>query len=716
MDEVQRPEQKEELELELTVRFPSLPSLLLPCSRGDIFPLALPSLYQERDTLIATLRQEVVALKARLGESEEDPSSSASPLPPPSSSPSPDQTEVLQLLRTSLSETAADRDDLLQSLAITRSEQATLQARLSDLEEENEMLLLSRLNSSKAVEEEKEKRIAGEETIAMLRSTVEEARKGLMRLQTEKNFKRTSSNPTGLGFDMGGTAGSGGLGVDGLPQSGGGSNPPSSFFSTSTPPPTASTITSKRDKRASLNVGYGVVPAGRAGNSHRRVSSISDSAIPFNPSSDPSSSSLTPAPTNKAGLRELRLAGPPPPVSGGIGSFLGFGGGAAASTTLDGRRVSQLSVPASPSKAPIDLTSDLSDGGSDAGAIEASRLAAMRKLEGIPASPVIDPAELVALRAQMGALQSELVEAREAREASESACRALREFIAFSSRTNEAAAAGGELEGGAFGSGAGVEGGMSLPPLPSDMEDAEEEQARRVSASPPPPPPTAARTWSMGGLFKKDPKVPTPDPSLVTPTASPNPLVSPQSQDQDSPAGSTAFVSSWSRSVSQAGPISPPSLTTVNPIAASPPRPPPKSKFSFFSSKSLTTPTPPAEDISPLSSPLPPPPPPPHDDDKAEDDDEPPLVSSKSNPDSDPTTSSSPPRVASPTPPTPTSPAIPEVITTLPPTSSQLSSPPPPSIPEGSEETEPSSEDTSNEEVASEVETLAVDEEVSLKD
>lgn len=90
----------------------------------------------------------------------------------------------------------------------------------------------------------------------------------------------------------------------------------------------------------------------------------------------------------------------------------------------------------------------------------------------------------------------------------------------------------------------------------------------------------------MSGLLKKEPKAAlAPD---TTPVASPN-LASPQPQQEDfpSPGGSNSFVSSWSRSVSQAGATSPPP----------PAMPTSKSKFSFFSSKPVApspTPTTPA--------------------------------------------------------------------------------------------------------------------------
>ena len=516
------------------------------------------------------------ALKARLGEDD-------SSEPPPTSTP-PDQTSVIQLLRSSLTETTASRDELLQSLATSRSSLATLQARVSDLEDETEMLTHSRDNALKLADDEKAHRAQNEETIAMLRVTVEEARRGVMRLQAEKNGtnKRVSSNPMGMAFDAGegGAGSSSRLGVDGLPQPGGGNHPPSSFFSSSTPPPTSTT--SKRDKRQSLNVGHGLAAAnggGRVSGLHRRVSSISDSAVNFT-----TSEQASPPPTNKAGLRELRLAqpAPAPPVSSGLSSFLGFGG---ASTT-DPRRVSALSAAGSNPPNAIDLNDD-NDGGSDAGAIEESRLAAMRKLEGTitPPHPVIDPAELVALRTEMSALQSELVEAREAREASESACRALREFIA-------AAAAEGSTQPG--------EGGMLLPPLPSDM-DAEEEKQKKKAAAP-------TRGWTMGGLFNKKEAAPAAAKSAqdthTTPIASPNlgGISSPNPQDDAGAAGgaaSNSFVSSWSRSVSQAGATSPspPSTTTAATTPAA------GSRFSFFSSKPVVVATPPPVEETPPTPP-----------------------------------------------------------------------------------------------------------------
>lgn len=371
-----------------------------------------------------------------------------------------------------------------------------------------------------------------------------------MRLQNEKAGRRTSTiqQATSSSSTQGGLVG---LGF------------PDSTSSTSEEPPSGSipiSSTSKREKHQSF--GSGAVRT----NAHRRISSISDSSVPFTVGgissiSDPSFlSSSTPAVaapvTTKGGLRELRLSSAPAPLSpqppalaspttaaSSTFSFLGFGGGgnsnlAPSTTPAAFERPSQVARRISSSSAAfqddvVDLASvsvRSSDGDHDS-TVE-SRLSALRQLEDSSLIPLaVEPAppsaedELIrALRLESSALRAQLAESLAAREASEAACRAMREFVA----------------GGRSGSGAAMEiendkeeamPAISLPPLPSDLEmDREEEEEEEK--------PTTTSRWaffgggrkvsSTAGLTSTTAPPPPPAPAPAPAAAAASPPVTPE--------------------------------------------------------------------------------------------------------------------------------------------------------------------------------------------
>lgn len=485
------------------------------------------------------------------------PKEEAAPLSPNAPDPSAElATAILTIetLKSKVLEVTSSRDSLLESLGSVQSTMASLQARVSDLEDEN-----AELQSFKKGAEDKLSAADGHEaTISNLRSSLEESRRVLMRLQNDKDVRTPSSNAS-----------------NGMLA------------------PSSTDATSKRDKRMSLGVGA----PNRGERSHRRVSSISDSAPPM--CDDASSLPAPPPPTvTKGGLRELRLsqAPPPPPStasnSTGITSmFSSWGAGATTTTTTDA--ANRLSV-AGTERSQVDLTEELED---DIPPEEARRQA-MERLQGNKspapstttttttsnhAAAVVDPEEFAAVQLELQSVRSELKAAKLAREASEVACRALREFIAIPQAERER-----ELEG------------MRLPPLPSDMADEDDQEA--------PQEPAGEKTTGLGSWFKRKASNPSPHGSMIPPstlTAGPSasnvsnagststPLTTDDHPSTGSPAPapplvhSASFISSWTRGVSQSDTTTPsvahpaPNTSTAD----SPPPVPPKSRFSFFTLK-----------------------------------------------------------------------------------------------------------------------------------
>jgi hypothetical protein len=241
-----------------------LPSFLPPLSRSSSYSswptLAFYTL-QEKDHQIEILTHQLHLLKSRLNESDPEFTSSPPPTPPPSETPPSPPLALISLLRSQITQLIHSNDllttensDLLQTLAQLRSQHATTLSSLSDIQDECDTLKASQETAEREKSEwakakeawekekeelegeydgEKKKREEVEEVVGVLREKVEEARRGVMRLQAEKRIGGASAPPL--------NASVGNLGDDlGLPVPIGGGEK-----------------TSRADKRASLNVNFG---------------------------------------------------------------------------------------------------------------------------------------------------------------------------------------------------------------------------------------------------------------------------------------------------------------------------------------------------------------------------------------------------------------------------------------------------------------------------
>lgn len=152
-----------------------------------------------------------------------------------------------------------------------------------------------------------------------------------------------------------------------------------------------------------------------------------------------------------------------------------------------------------------------------------------------PPTPTSGPTqeEFATLKGELASAQQALQEATDAREASETAVRALREFIAEN--------AVGESKN-VSGSSDGLQG-LRLPPLPTDVDVADEE------ASAPPKSEEPKRGW--GGWLKREPSNTVP--KVTTHTSTPS--IKSATEEEEAPAVSatstplTNFVSSWTKGV-----------------------------------------------------------------------------------------------------------------------------------------------------------------------
>jgi len=196
-----------------------------------------------------------------------------------------------------------------------------------------------------------------------------------------------------------------------------------------------------------------------------------------------------------------------------------------------------------------------------------------------PPTPGLTAEEVATLRAELTSAQKALQEATDAREASETAVRALREFIAEN--------AVGESNG-ASGSSEGLQG-LRLPPLPTDVDVADEE-----ASAAPPKPEAPKRGW--GGWLKREPSTTIPK----APTHTSTPSIMSVNEDEEAPAPSTGFVSTWTRNVgstSGTGAAASPNGSEQGPISpAVPQQQGAFRKFSFFNKVSpIQTSQPPSQ-------------------------------------------------------------------------------------------------------------------------
>lgn len=509
------------------------------------------------------LPQEVVDPPTPAGDDEAAPVPSGDePVDAPSAAPDAaselaDARTTIGALQTKVLEVTAARDALLESLGSVQTTMASLQGQVSHLEDENAELRdykTAALDKLTAAE-------ASEATISNLRSSLEEARRTLMRLQGGEKDLRVASGSAGTHLLA---------------------------------PAAAESPSKQRDKRMSLGVGA----VGRGGDkSHRRVSSISDSGV-FGGLPEP----LNPPTLTKGGLRELRLsqapaAPAPPPAAAGITSlFGGWGAGSAVADVKEAAKRASLSGGGEQTSQQQQV--DLSHSSDDDVSPEEARRQTLERLQAraspTPSAetvPMVDPSELSSLQSEVQALRRELAASRLAREASEAACRALREFVAKPQAERER-----ELEG------------VSLPPLPSDMDGVDSDDASE--------PAHEDKPSVLTGWFKRKPSNPA-GPSASSQAAVPAPPAGDASNvsvagsvfasvtDGASSSAavqppplphSTSFISSWTRKVSQADAASPPTQPLPSPNrprsesasssadaqSAPPPLPAKPSRFSFF--------------------------------------------------------------------------------------------------------------------------------------
>ncbi|CDZ97094.1 hypothetical protein [Phaffia rhodozyma] len=534
----------------------------------------------ERDERIASLEKEVARL-----ESNVSVSTSSTPTPAPSAPPvTSDQTKTIQELTASLKEAAASRETLLSSLKVVQTTMATLQAQVSNLEEENKELISFKSSTETKLKEAE----LHEEIIVTLRRSVEEARRGVMRLQTEKDSRRTS---LGVNGNLGAPSSSAlvsspnssiGLGID-MP------------FTAGSPSTGSVPLTSKRDKRASLNVGHGPTPPSRTSIGHRRVSSFSDIGGPSSALDPTTTLPLQSTGVRTGGLRELRLPQPSmsPTLPTKPGFFSGWGSSSSTAATSGGSAVPALSPPESSSSekaskvAPVmDLAEDDEDQPPTSAASTTARQTALAKLEsnsprvasplngwlpptsnttglspGDPSGLALtsSPGELESLRSEINVLKRTLTETHAAREASEAACRALREFIASGGEPGDRSSTMT----------------LSLPPLPSDLIDEDPAPRPRSLVS---PSGTAAAPPARGWFsFRKASTS-----SATTPLSSertPEPVVSPMSTSEIFGSG----IEQTGRPISSGSTVS--TAATAAPLTT-----PAKTRLSFFSSKSVPAP------------------------------------------------------------------------------------------------------------------------------
>ncbi|TDL23714.1 hypothetical protein BD410DRAFT_786979 [Rickenella mellea] len=275
---------------------------------------------------------------------------------------------IVANLRQSLVEVTKERDELVESVAEGHAREAELKEALSIVSEKCNGLEEEALHLRKKSQED-------DDAIAMLRTKVEESRRGLMRLQTESrrmsqmsvDTSRASASPFNFG-----------------------SAPPSS---------------AKRASFAPLT-GSGAV---RVGSSHRRVSSVSDSAyVLADRSADISDPSISP---------NAQIVSLPDAT---------FSQGPTSS-----RRVSGFFGRTSPPQPQQQLVEE-----PDA----PEQIDALRR-------------ELASMRTELDEARHEVSDANEAREASEQCVKALRDFISENAIGENNAHP------------------IKLPPLPSDAND-----------------------------------------------------------------------------------------------------------------------------------------------------------------------------------------------------------------------------------------------------
>ncbi|KDQ19152.1 hypothetical protein BOTBODRAFT_28634 [Botryobasidium botryosum FD-172 SS1] len=369
-------------------------------------------------------------------------------------------TSIIIQLRQNLEAVTTERDELIEALGQTQISNGNLEARVTDLTEQLDLetkradAAEAKLISTQAKVQE------DEEQINMLRTKVEESRKGIMRLQAES--RRMSGNfgsgPQPLALDLSATR--------------------NTF-----PAPLASA------KRATFGPNIPVSNIKRSSSMHRRISSLSEPGLSLHivDPTDPGVATPSPSPRRT--------------------EFIDSFDAAKRASAVTRRDESLLS--ASPPRSSLHPST----------------------------------AELEALRAELASVKRSLRESNDAREASETCLKVLREFMAHQHAQME--------------SGDGPDPslkGLRLPPLPTDTIADEEE------VKPKPEPEVKKSGWGIR-LWKENTNAaaqqsPQPAAATLTRTSSAssvpeqNPV--PARSDATEASSLTSFVSSWTKSTSNA--------------------------------------------------------------------------------------------------------------------------------------------------------------------
>lgn len=488
---------------------------------------------------------------------------------------------VIQL-RKSLEDVYKERDELREATETLTADIHVTRSSLADLEKQHVYISAAKEAVENELKVEKDKREAAEESVSLLRSRLEEARKAVTGLQTQDRRRTTlghGSPPVGDGF------------VEDLASD--------------------ISVAEGTDKRSKRNTGLGIASQ----KTHRRRSSQSDSGLEsislvINPSGPSSAVTDTravkmsappalPIRPSTGGLRELRLGagaasssgqGPPSPNPSVGGGLL-----EPVPEAKDSKRWSALSAlrssPKQPAPGALEDVEELNDSPrksrtppliqrSSSGSLQ-DRLNATLDIDASQ-PPYASGEALSLLQTEVNRLRAQLAASQEARVASENAVKVLREFM-----SSDRAGGLGDEDREGFTS---PVQGLRLPPLPTDSQDDDEEDSFMTANK---DPSTRKQTgWTLRLWKDKEPspKVASPD-TTVLPSGRASavlPLGSPMlEQESDStPSGAlstplASFVSSWSKGVAS-------SPTAKDASTSSPQSTTPGRMLSFFGKATAT--------------------------------------------------------------------------------------------------------------------------------
>ncbi|KAG8933685.1 hypothetical protein FRC02_011413 [Tulasnella sp. 418] len=298
---------------------------------------------------------------------------------------------VIQL-RMEVAQVTSERDDAIAALSEATLTKACLDAKAADYADELDILKAKMATLERERDDALKKARDEEEQVTVLREKVEEARRGVMRLQAENRRHMAANKPVPLDLSQASRAMNG---------------PPS-------------TLTSA--KRSSFILGSGPSPRSNQGAGHRRISSMSDSAM-----------NVIPTNGNGAADQELGYI-PPSPASPTFENSVNGSG-----STIKTKRLSLLNRRDEPAINPLAIE------------LEATR------------------AELMVTKQELMEAKKDLQEAADARVANEGCLKALKAFI----------------EEHAIGQKSSTDDentslkGLRLPPLPSDTSGDDDDHVQQ---------------------------------------------------------------------------------------------------------------------------------------------------------------------------------------------------------------------------------------------